>query len=364
MTTDTKTTSFNFPFEQLTRIPGEPNNATITILKRQIYANAMENQCILGCGVLGYLGIIMPEADYRSKQLAVTPGTFQPFVKPVATVPKDDDSVDTIEGHKEEMRQIRDYNAMESKLKQQLLAAIEPTFITALEDAEVGFAMVTSKQILQHLITEYGIITLDELATNIEVLHAPWNSEQPIRMLWDRIKECQRVGTAGGEPISDKMAMYAALKLLDGTGLYATYTTGWRQAHPVQTTWTMITFQEFFNHADKDRKKHLTTKDAGFHGANATTKTYKAAVTNETTGTTTEAPATRTTTNFVDPTSGRKIYYCWSHGGSTNPKHTSETCTRQKDNHKKEATWFDMMGGCCEMNFGKNKKPTTTNSGN
>jgi hypothetical protein len=358
MPTDTKTTSCNFPFEQLTPIVGEPTNATITLLKRQIYANAMENQCTLGCGVLGYLGLIMPLDDYRTKQLAVTPGEFKPFTKPVPTPPSDDDSTVTTDDYQDDLRKIRDYNAMESKLKQQLLAAIEPTFITALEDAEVGFAMVTSKQILQHIINEYGTITLDELAANIETLNEPWNSEQPIRMLWDRIKECQRVGAAGGEPISDKMAMYSALKLLDGTGLYTTYTTGWRQAHPIQTAWTMVAFKEFFNHADKDRKKQLTTKDAGFHGANAVTKSYKAAVTNET-ATSEEAKPTRTTTNFADPETGRKIYYCWSHGGNTNPNHTSAKCTRPKEGHQKEATWFDMMDGCCDMKFGKNHKKTS-----
>ena len=32
MSNDTKTTKFNFPFETLTKIEGEPTNATITIL--------------------------------------------------------------------------------------------------------------------------------------------------------------------------------------------------------------------------------------------------------------------------------------------------------------------------------------------
>jgi hypothetical protein len=105
-----------------------------------------------------------------TKQWKVTPGAFKPFTKPVATPPADDDSTITED----------DYNAMESKLIQQLLATIEPTFITALEDAEVGFAMGTSKQILQHLITEYGTITFNELAANIDALNEPWNSEQPI----------------------------------------------------------------------------------------------------------------------------------------------------------------------------------------
>ena len=61
--------SFNFPFEKLTKCIGEPNNASITILKRQLYANAMSVESTLGCGALGYLGVIMPETDYHSKQL-------------------------------------------------------------------------------------------------------------------------------------------------------------------------------------------------------------------------------------------------------------------------------------------------------
>jgi hypothetical protein len=352
MTYDTNKTTFNFPFEKLSIITGEPTNATITILKRQIYANAMENECTLGCGTFGYLGLIMPDADYRTKQLAGQPaGTaFQPFTKPIPDNTADDDV------YKEQQRALRDYNSMESKLKQQLLSAVETTFITALEDAEVGFATVSSKQIMAHLINEYGTVTLEDLYANTEKLNEPWNSEQPIRLLWDRIKECQRISTAGGETITDKMAMFTALKLLDATGLYSSYTTNWRSTYPLQSTWTMNTFREFFNHADKDRKKNLTMKDAGFHGANAA-KTYKEAVTTETT----EATTTRPKSNFVDPTSGKKIYYCWSHGGTTNPKHTSASCNHPKEGHQKEATWFDMMDGCCEMKFGKNKKTTPTN---
>jgi hypothetical protein len=339
MSNDTKTTNFNFPFEKLTPIVGEPTNATITILKRQIYANAMENTCTLGCGTLGYLGLIMPAADFRSKQLTISPGEpDQPFTKPTPTEPEDDDTA-TEDEYKEEKRKLRDYNAMESRLKQQLLAAIDNTYITSLEDSEVGFAMVTSKQILQHIITEYGIITLDELAENVEKLNEPWNSDQPIRMLWERIRECQRIGTAGGEPISDRMAMFTALKLLDGTGVFSTHTHGWRQTYPLQSAWTIDTFKEFFNHADKERKKMMTTKDAGYHGANATTKAAT------TTTTATSAPTSNTTNtrndnNFVDPSSGRKIYYCWSHGGSLNPDHTSAKCLYPKEGHQKEATWM------------------------
>ena len=355
MGSDTKTTTFNFPYDTPTKIAGEPTNATITILKRQIYANAMENACTLGCGTLGYLGIIMPDAEYNAKQTAISKVALKPFTKPIIDVTADDDTI------KEEQRKLRDYIAMESLLKKQLLSAIDPTYLTALEDAELGMGFTTGKEILVYITAEYGTITLDDLAVNMEKLNEPWNSEQPIRLLWDRIKECQRIGTAGGEPITDRMAMYTVLKLLDATGVYHVYTTSWRQTHPIQTAWQMATFKEFFNHADKDRKKNLTTKDAGFHGANAATYAdkvkQKTEVNNDNNGTTNNA---RTTTNFVDPDSGKKIYYCWSHGGTTNPNHTSAKCKYPKEGHQKEATWMDMMDGCCEMKFGKNKKTSKT----
>jgi hypothetical protein len=82
-----------------------------------------------------------------------------------------------------------------------------------------------------------------------------------IRMLWDRIRECQHIGNAGGEPISDD------------TGVFSTHTHGWSQTYPLQAAWNIDTFKEFFNHTDKERKKTTTTKDAGYHGANAATKT-------------------------------------------------------------------------------------------
>ena len=38
--------------------------------------------------------------------------------------------------------------------------------------------------------------------------------------------------------------------------------------------------------------------------------------------------------------------YCWSHGWDpVGPKHSSNSCTRMKDGHKKEATGDNKMGG-------------------
>jgi hypothetical protein len=114
MSFDSYRSSFNFPFEKLTKCIGEPNNASITILKRQLYANAMSIECTLGCGAMAYLGVIMPETDYRSKQRigAATGTAFKPFIKQVSDTTADDDT------HKEQQRALREYLAVDAKLKQ------------------------------------------------------------------------------------------------------------------------------------------------------------------------------------------------------------------------------------------------------
>lgn len=352
MTFYTKTTTFNFPYPVLTKIEGEPTNSTITILKREIYANAMENMCTIGCGKLGYLGLIMPDANFEAKQKLVTPdGPFKPFTKPGQT-PDDDDSTDddsTVQKYNAQI--LRDYVAMETTLKQQLLGAIKRTYLTAIEDAEVGFALVPAKEILAYVIAEYGTVTLDDLHANTEVLNEPWNNELPIRMLWDRIKECQRVSEAGGEQLTDRMAMFTALRLLDATGVFSVYTTSWRQSYPIQTAWSMKTFRDYFNTADKDRKKNMTVKDVGLHGANAAVKATYASITDSTKKETT----TQSEEGFKDPTTNKVVYYCWSHGGNLNPQHTSAKCKYPKEGHVKEATWFNMHAGCSDMKFGKNR---------
>ena len=41
--------------------------------------------------------------------------------------------------------------------------------------------------------------------------------------------------------------------------------------------------------------------------------------------------------------------YCWTHGITSNLQHTSATCTRPKQGHKKEATYENKMGGSEEV---------------
>ena len=41
----------------------------------------------------------------------------------------------------------------------------------------------------------------------------------------------------------------------------------------------------------------------------------------------------------------KELFYCWSHGFGTNPKHTSCQCTKEKEGHIDRATKRNRQGG-------------------
>jgi hypothetical protein len=100
----------------------------------------MANECHLGCGTRGYLGIIMPTDKYlalqrddaaaddddNGKLLAVA---FQK-PKPAATM--------NATQLQEERRALRDYCAMDTRLRNQITEAIAPQYYSELNKGELG----------------------------------------------------------------------------------------------------------------------------------------------------------------------------------------------------------------------------------
>jgi hypothetical protein len=80
-------------------------------------------------------------------------------------------------------------------------------------------------------------------------------------------------------------------------------------------TKTMASFKEHFNKEDSERKRKLTAKSGGYHGAHGAD-------------------------------SNRPWYYCWSHGLGIDKQHTSPTCTFKKDGHIDTATADNVQGRC------------------
>ena len=340
-------TKFNFPFETLTPIEGKPTNTTLQLLQRQLYTNARAVDSPRGGGTHGHMAMLLGDAEYLAR-------TGVPFLVPVHPGAAPDAAVgataaqiaEAIRVYNQTLADVTLYNRLSAALTAQILTAVNASFLSALEDPDFGFSDVTPRAMLEHLRTEYGTMTPEELERNRAALSDPWNLDDPIEDLWAKIANIQRVAALGHVPIPNITVITLTLAMLEKTGLLATTTEKFR-LRPIDD-WTLATFKAEFKLGNQERVRKLTAGTAGFHGA------HQAIVT---TPVSTAAVAVVTPTSTPAPVhvsiDGGKMYYCWTHGLGTHRNHTSATCNHKAEGHRDDATAFKMKGGNNTISSGR-----------
>ena len=347
-------TKFNFPFETLTPIEGKPTNTTLQLLQRQLYTNARAVDSPRGGGTHGHMAMLLGDAEYLAR-------TGVPFLVPVHPGAAPDAAVgataaqiaEAIRVYNQTLADVTLYNRLSAALTAQILTAVNASFLSALEDPDFGFSDVTPRAMLEHLRTEYGTMTPEELERNRAALSDPWNLDDPIEDLWAKIANIQRVAALGHVPIPNITVITLTLAMLEKTGLLATTTEKFR-LRPIDD-WTLATFKAEFKLGNQERVRKLTAGTAGFHGA------HQAIVT---TPVSTAAVAVVTPTSTPAPVhvsiDGGKMYYCWTHGLGTHRNHTSATCNHKAEGHRDDATAFKMKGGNNTISSGRPRQLPTT----
>jgi hypothetical protein len=84
----------------------------------------------------------------------------------------------------------------------------------------VGYANCTSLQLLTHLLTHYAMIAPTELTQNYKRLNAPYDPNQPIETLLQKIQDARAFAVAGGQPYGAAMIVNVAYTLVFNTGLF------------------------------------------------------------------------------------------------------------------------------------------------
>ena len=238
------------------------------------------------------------------------------------------------------MQKFQLYTTTETALKQQLLEATPTdTFIT-LEDEVFGLRTVTTRTMIQYLTDQYPQMTPDDLSQNEAKLLEPWDPVTPIGTMFTRLIITQRNAKNSTIPISDAKVMHAALQHITHANVLEWEYKAWR-ASP-DSGKTLKTLIEFFTTADNERVRQPKPAPTTYQGANAAKATTTAATTTAVTKTSKEKP---------------KLQYCWTHGFTTNPKHTSATCNKRKPDHKSEATADNTMEGSTFIWNNKQRPP-------
>ena len=182
--------------------------------------------------------------------------------------------------------------------------------------------------LLAHLDSTYATLSADDLEFNRMRLADAWTPDEPFENLWVRIKHLCAIADAGGEPLSDSTVMWLTLSALEQAGVYSHNIQTWRDSAKMDCTW--VYFCPHFMHADKERLRLATATTAGYHGAHA-------AITSETP----PLPGIAATAHAVLPGyiyNNVQLGYCWTHGLTKHPEHTSATCNHPSSGPQITAT--------------------------
>ena len=318
----------------LTKITGKPDYRSIKRLTKELYANAKAIRSNEGGGTNGHLGVIMPDTEYQNRAgvaftAPIHPGTMNDQTGNTAAV---------IEAAKHAYEK-EEYDALifeivDAGLKSQIVAAVHRRYYKTLEDDEFGLTDISTRDILAHLTSKYAKLTADDLEKNRNELSATFNPDNEIEALWDHVESIQKIAKQGGETISDNVAMNLVLAQIELTGIMQIDTQVWRKKPRAEQT--MEKFQEHFKAALEEYKRQVTAGAAGYHGANHANAVIPIVpIPHE----------ANSATAVVDDLI--RMFYCWSHGLSKNPNHTSCTCTSKKPGHIDTATVSNMLGGNC-----------------
>ena len=151
---------FFFWFKELTKIHGEPTYDDLQNLHKQLKTNATSVPSNLGGGAHGHLGLILSAAEYA----IVVPNS--PFVRPahlgsltIAPNTLHHVAATQKEIHEEALRVFNEVLGVETALWQQLVAAIDKTYLSAIRNSQLNAINMSVHDILsQHLYPMYGNI--------------------------------------------------------------------------------------------------------------------------------------------------------------------------------------------------------------
>ena len=376
-----------FPHPTVVPINGVPTFETLAALNLQLNANAASVQSNLGDGLLGLLFLTVSPEEYN----ALSNTAFIPPVNPGPTPAIPNAATDhqisaIVRQHTHDTNSFNEYLATDKALKQQVIGAIDTMYLHTLRHRITGFANLTTKTMLTHLYDQYGRLSPADLQENDTKMREQYDPNQPIESFIDQIEDSIALAAAANAPYSTAQILAIAYNTIFLTGMFPETCREWRR-NPNQT-WVNFKMAITIAHQDY-RDSQMTTNQAGYHSSNAAFELQQdtsIALANLATATAADRSAVASLTTTISSITlelaeannklsaarteitALKIElatnknngnnnnrpprnykpnqnYCWTHGYKVACKHTSATCTRPLEGHKREATRANIMGG-------------------
>ena len=122
----------------------------------------------------------------------------------------------------------RKYTAVDEAIKNQIVTAVEPVFLSPLVDYMIGFGQVSELIMLQHPFTGYEAIDEIDLKENKEKIMGPYDHVEPLDRLIEELEKGREFARSVGQKISDAMMVSKGITLLAHTAMFSEDIREWR----------------------------------------------------------------------------------------------------------------------------------------
>jgi hypothetical protein len=359
-----------FPHPVLHRLHNTGDRITRTnvhTLTTQVNANAVSQDSTLSPH--GHLFLSMTDQAYQAYSGAIFHMPAEPPQNP-APQPAGTSQAATNESVRQHNVRLAAYAKMirtQTTLRNQILAAGDDHFFHRLKKKHTGYGHLTVRQLLDHLMNQYGKFTDSDRKETESKMAVPWEGG-PLERLIQQIDDGASEFEFGGTALRDDQKRDRLYDLINNSALLPAACQQWRMNNGAKTYETACDhFQSFAN----DREETTTTGTAGYHDANhaqqatnnalsdlsvqmanlaerhatqaatVTALTAQLAVAEETIRNQ-RTPRNRyrnSETPLVRPPNAK---YCHTHGSTF---HTSISCRNKGEGHKDNATFDNMMNG-------------------
>ena len=244
----------------LTKIIGEPNLARITLQQSEHNGNLASIKSNLRDGLTGLMVLSMKPDIIKT----IHPDAFE---IPTKAGPAPEPAVTAAASTATKIADIYKAYALESAIYAEYVTAerisvklsldsMLKLYYKALKNACTGYAGVTLRQLLDHLVTTYTAIDQFDLEKNQDNMMARYDPNAPIETLFAQIADGVAYAKLGEAPFTSKQVVDIALLCRAKTGVFNKYLKEWNLFSLLDRTWpkSRVNFAKALPNLRLDRK--------------------------------------------------------------------------------------------------------------
>jgi hypothetical protein len=259
----------SFPHPIIPPVEGEPDYQTINATRKFLQANSRAIDTHLGGRTLGHLGLIISDVSYSNiaTQTAEAPTLWLTPNDPGRAPATTDGTAAQISAARhvweEDVQTYKTYASVQQALKKKIISVFEPMYLEILNDNMVGYANISSRDMLDHPLETYGNITAFDLEINFEHMRWAWDPQQPVEMLFKQTQDCADYSEAGDVPIGPSQQINVGHEKIFATGHFTSACRRWNEKPATEKIGLTSnpTSQPLTASTSKCREKLLQTPD-------------------------------------------------------------------------------------------------------